>query len=145
MIKLIGVIARGGIPVRVRALVDLKSEEFLAGMLEAVKALSSMIGGGEVRMLDFGKNKLLMTESRKGYTVIALVDKAEAYVERLVKIIADDIDNSGIEESTGIVHDGLVRQIDEIIDTYIQSELRESLREIVDEDWMRLKLSLIHI
>ncbi len=135
MIKLIGVISRGGIPIRVKTLINIEAEELLAGMVEAIKALSTVIGKKVVRMLDFGKDKLLFTESNKGYTIIALVDKAEDYVERLLEVIADDIDSSPVDIATGLVSDELRGIIDEIINTYTTDSLKVSIFDVVGYVW----------
>lgn len=131
MIKLLGIIARGGVPIRIRTFMRLESKELIGGMLEAVKALSCAIGSKEVRMLDFGENKLIITESKKGYTIVALAEKAEEYIEELIKIIASDIDNSDIEEASGIVCGDLTHKIDNIIDTYIDERLDVDLTKIM--------------
>ncbi len=126
MIKLIGVIAKGGLPVTIKALIDIKHEELIGGMLEAIRVLSSVMGGKKARMLDFGEDKLVMSESSKGYTVIALVDRAEVYIGSLVRLIASRIDSSDIEEATGLVYEDTIRKIENIIDTYVTSDLNEN-------------------
>ena len=73
MIKLLGVIAEGGVPIVIKTFVELKREELLPSLIEALKALSMVIGTGEIRRLDFRQDKLLVVESRKKYTVVALV------------------------------------------------------------------------
>ncbi len=121
LIKLIGVISSGGIPIRFKSLIEIKREELIASLVEAVKALSSAIKIGkteDTKTIEFGEDKLILKESAHGYTVIALADRAEDYVKNLLRIIADDLDSS-LGEFPGIVDDALSRQIDDILSTYL--------------------------
>ncbi len=130
LIKLIGVIARGGIPVRIWASGPFGGEEFLAGMLEAARALSSAMAGGCVRMMDFGRDKLIIAESRKGYTIVALADRAEAYIECLLRMISEEIDRSDIEESTGLVYSELSERIDAILGKFLRRKIEIKAKNI---------------
>ena len=143
MIKLIGIISKGGIPIRVKALIDIEAEELLAGMIEAIRALSSVIGKKEIKMLDFGKDKLLFTESEKGYTIVALVDRAEEYVERFLEILADDIDSSSIEYASGLVSDEVRVAIDKVIDNYIKDTLDINIHDILKDVWQPILRKLM--
>lgn len=135
MIKLLGVIAEGGVPIVIKTFVELKREELLPSLIEALKALSMVIGTGEIRRLDFRQDKLLVVESRKKYTVVALVDVAEDYVERLLGIIAEDIDRSNIPIFLGVVDETLVGSVHAIIDKYLSSTLTISITDTLIELW----------
>jgi len=135
MIKLLGVISAGGVPIKIKASKKVEGKLYLAAMVEAVKGLSSIMGSGEVRMLEFQDGKLIVTESEKGYTVVALVDRAEEYVKTLIKIIAEELDESDIAPSRGLVGDNLRRTIDQIIETYIEDEIDVSLTNTLASVW----------
>ncbi len=136
MIKLIGVIAEGGVPVLIRSLQEIKGEkELIAGLIEAVKAISSIVGTGEVRKLDFREDKLLLMESKKKYTVFALVDMAEEYIERLLHIIAERIDEGDIPPFGGYVDDRLVDAISRIIDNYVSRTIGVDVVDIFVDIW----------
>ena len=120
---------------KIRTHREVEGKLFLAAMVEAVKGLSSIMGSGEVRMLEFQDGKLLVTESEKGYTVVALADRAEDYVKNLIKIIAEDLDESDLPASRGLVSDEHRRIIDQIIDTYVKDQLDASLAEELEKVW----------
>ena len=94
VIQLVGVLAEDGVPVRIRTLVDVESASVLGAIVEVLKGLSSALKLGQVQRLQFQENTLLVTESEKGYSVIALADKAEDYVEGLLRVIRIAIDES---------------------------------------------------
>jgi len=119
MLKIIGAISSGGLPITFRSLVRLESEELLAGLVESLKAISKIIvGESKYRAVDYGKDKLLMLDTDNGYTLIALVSRGEEFMRRLLEVIADDVEKN-IEEFSGLVTDTLQRKFDAIIDRYV--------------------------
>ena len=91
MIRLIGVLTEGGVPIKVKSSMEAEGELILGPLIEATKALSNIIGSGEVRRLAFKDNTLIVTETQKGFTIVALVTKAEDYMDSLLRVIAEPI------------------------------------------------------
>jgi hypothetical protein len=135
LILLIGVLSEGGVPVHVKSSVDTESEMILGPLMEASKSLSTMMGSGEVRKLAFRDNTLIVTDSEKGYTVVALVSKAEDYMDSLIRVIADAVDHSGITKADGAVtpeHEKIVR---EIIGIYVRDTIETTFPEAISGIW----------
>ncbi len=145
MIKIIGVISRGGLPITFRSLIELKSKELLAGLVESLKAISKvLIGESKYRAVDYGKDKLLMLDTDNGYTIIALVMRGEEFVRRLLEVIASDVERE-VEPFGGLVTDALQKKFDEIIDRYIGGVeiLNEvSVEQIIKKLWGTIMDSL---
>ncbi len=135
MIRLIGVLSEGGISVQVKSSEATRSDMLVGALIEATKTLSSTISSGHVLNLDFREQKLLITESEKGYTIVALVDRAEAYMDTLIKIIAQDIDRSKVPPADGVVTDLHKDLVCSILDTYVKHELDISLRDVLEDTW----------
>ncbi len=135
MIKLLGVINHAGLPIKIKSFVEIQSEELVASLVEATKALSGVLGRGSVRKIDFGEDKLLVTESDKKYTIIALVDVAEEYVEAFLRFLADDIDRSDVPKSPDIVDSTLVESISRILDRYIKENIEISMLDLMEQVW----------
>jgi len=135
MIKLLGVISHAGLPIKIKSFIEIQSEELVASLMEATKALSGVLGRGSVRKIDFGEDKLLVTESDKKYTIIALVDVAEDYVEAFLRVLADDIDRSDIPESPDIVDSTLIEAISRILDKYIKEKIEISMLDLMEQVW----------
>ncbi len=142
MIKLIGVISKGGIPLRLRTTLEKEGNIFLTGMIEVVKGLSMIMGSGEVRMLEFKDDKLIVTESEKEFTVVALVSRAAEHLESLIRIIAEDIDKSVIEQPGGRGDAAIAKQIDKILDRYLEDSVDVELRTILADNWEPLLRSI---
>jgi hypothetical protein len=104
-------------------------------MIEVVKGLSAIMGSGEVRMLEFKDDKLIVTESEKEFTVVALVSRAAEHLESLIRIIAEEIDNSSITQPGGRGDPKLAKQIDKILDHYLEDEVDIDFRETLTETW----------
>ena len=117
MIRLIGVLTHGGVPVKIKSSMDAEGELILGPLIEAAKALSNVMGSGEVRKLGFRDNTLIVTETGKGYTIVALVNKAEDYMDSLLRVIADAIDESEIAPADGVVNDSHMMIIEKILGT----------------------------
>jgi len=135
MIRLIGVLSEGGVPVHVKSSVDTESEMILGPLIEASKSLSTMMGSGEVRKLAFKDNTLIVTESKKGYTIVALVSRAEDYMDSLLRVISDAVDHSSIHKADGAVtpeHEEIVR---EIIETYVRDNIETTFPEAIASLW----------
>jgi len=135
MIRLIGVLTQGGVPIKVKSSMDAEGELILGPLIEAAKALSNVMGSGEVRKLGFQDNTLIVTESHKGYTIVALVSKAEDYMDSLLRVISDAIDESDIAPADGIVNDGHIRIIDEIVETYVRDHIEAGFPETLAMVW----------
>ncbi|MBN2229711.1 MAG: hypothetical protein JW779_08950 [Candidatus Thorarchaeota archaeon] len=135
MIRLIGVLTTGGIPIKIKSSMDAEGELILGPLIEAAKALSAVIGSGEVRKLGFKNNTLIVTETKKGYTIVALVGKAEDYMDTLLRILADAIDDSEIPRADGLVDEIHVRVIDKIIGTYIRDNIEIGFPETISDIW----------
>jgi len=135
MIRLIGVLTHGGVPVTVKSSMDAEGELILGPLIEAAKALSNVMGSGEVRKLGFQDNTLIVTESSKGYTIVALVSKAEDYMDSLLRVIADAIDESGIATADGTVNDNHMIIVDEILGTYAREHIEAGFPETLTMVW----------
>ncbi len=135
MIRLIGVITEGGVPVVVNSYVDTEGEMIIGALISAAKTLCDAMGSGEVRKLAFKDNTLIVTESKKGYTLVALVDSAEDYMDSLMRIIAEEIDDSKIPPADGTVNDLHIELVKNVLETFIKDTLESSLSEIVSLVW----------
>lgn len=135
MIRLIGVLTEGGVPIKVQSSVDAEGELIVGPLIEATKALSAVMGSGEVKQLGFRDNTLIVTESKKGYTVVALISKAEGYMNSLMRVIADAIDNSDLAPADGAVQDHHKAVVAEIIEPYVRSHIDTSFPEIFSYLW----------
>ncbi len=135
MIRLIGVLTEGGVPVTINSYVETEGEMIIGALISAAKTLCDVMGSGEVKKLAFKENTLIVTDSKKGYTVVALVDKAEDYMDSLLRLIADEIDNSGIPLADGTVNDFHISVVKNTLDTYVREHLDVSLPEIVSLAW----------
>lgn len=135
MIRLIGVLTHGGVPIKIKSSVDAEGELILGPLIEATKALSNVMGSGEVRKLGFQDNTLIVTESKKGYTIVALVSKAEDYMDSLLRVISDAIDGSDIAPADGIVNDNHMRIIEEIVGTYVRDHVEVGFPETLSMVW----------
>ncbi len=142
MIRLLGVITQGGVPVQWRTSLESKGKLFITGMIEVVKKLSSMFGSGEVQMLEFEDDKLLVTESAKGFTVVALVSKAEKHLEGLIRIIAEELDEADIQQPGGSVTDALAKQVDSILERYLETSIDVELYDVLSTIWEPILTSL---
>ncbi len=101
-----------------------------------------MFGSGEVQMLEFEDDKLLVTESAKGFTVIALVSKAEKQLEGLIRIIAEELDESDIQEPGGRVNAALAKQVDSILERYLETNINVEFYDILSTIWEPILNSL---
>jgi hypothetical protein len=135
MIRLIGVLSEGGISVQVKSDVATKGDMLVGALIEATKSLSSAISTGTVLKLEFREQKLLMTESEKGYTIVALVDRAEDYMDTLIRIIAEDIDSSMVPYADGVVTDLHKDLVTSILDSYVKHDLNFTLSETLEQTW----------
>jgi len=114
---------------------DSEGELILGPLIEAAKALSNVMGSGEVRKLGFQDNTLIVTESKKGYTIVALVSKAEDYMDSLLRVISDAIDESEIELADGLVNDRHVLIVEEIVGTYMRDHIEVGFPETLAMVW----------
>ena len=135
MIRLIGVLTTGGVPIKIKSSMDADGEMILGPLIEAAKALSNVIGSGEVRKLGFRENTLIVTECNKGYTVVALVNRAEDYMDSLLRVIADAIDDSDLASADGLVGDIHTRAIDQILHTYTRDHIETGFAETIYDIW----------
>ncbi|MDH4212447.1 MAG: hypothetical protein OEV85_00860 [Candidatus Thorarchaeota archaeon] len=135
MIRLIGILTTGGVPIKVKSAMDADGQMIIGPLIEAAKALSNVIGSGEVRKLGFRENTLIVTECKKGYTIVALVSKAEDYMDSLLRVIADAIDDSDLATADGSVNDSHERIIDQIIHTYTREHVETGFLEILPSVW----------
>ncbi|TFG31981.1 hypothetical protein EU528_04735 [Candidatus Thorarchaeota archaeon] len=135
MIRLIGVLTHGGVPIKVKSSMDAEGELILGPLIEAAKALSHVMGSGEVRKLGFQDNTLIVTESKKGYTIVALVSKAEGYMDSLLRVISDAIDESDIALADGAVNDNHIVIIEDIVGTYVRDHIETGFPETLEMVW----------
>ncbi|MFW9770416.1 MAG: hypothetical protein ACFFEM_16475, partial [Candidatus Thorarchaeota archaeon] len=135
MIRLIGVLTIGGVPIVVKSSTEADGELILGPLIEAVKALSSVMGSGEVRRLGFKDDTLLVTESKKGFTIVALVSKAEDYMDSLLRVIAEKIDDSEIRHADGSVDDPQKDVIAGILGAYVRDHIETSLPSALSCAW----------
>ena len=135
MIRLMGVLTEGGVPIKFKSSMEAEGEFVLGPLIEATKALSNITGSGEVRRLAFKDNTLIVTESNKGFTVIALVSKAEDYMDSLLRIIAEKIDESNIQMADGSVNDEQTAIIERILSPYVRDHIETSFPEAISNIW----------
>jgi len=135
MIRLIGVLTEGGVPIQVKSSTEADGELILGPLIEAVKALSSVMGSGEVRRLGFKDNTLLVTEAKKGFTIVALVSKAEDYMDSLLRVIAEKIDDSEIRKADGSVDDTQKSIIKDILSIYVRDHIDTSFPSALSCAW----------
>ena len=135
MIRLMGVLTEGGVPIKFKSSMEAEGELILGPLIEATKALSNIIGSGEVRRLAFKDNTLVVTETNKGFTVVALVSKAEDYMDSLLRIIAEKIDESKIQIADGSVNDEQTIIIEHILDPYVRNHIETSFPEAISNVW----------
>ena len=144
MIKLIGVLSEGGVSVQVKSSVATKSDILLGALIEAARTLSSAVGSGEVLKLDFRDQKLIITESEKGYTIVALVDRAEDYMDTLIRIIAEEIDESVVPRADGCVTDLHLSIVEAILEAYIKHEIDVTLTDTLKDVWAPIQEALMN-
>ncbi|MHA2046375.1 MAG: hypothetical protein ACW99G_16440 [Candidatus Thorarchaeota archaeon] len=135
MIRLIGVLTEGGVPIEVKSSTEADGELMVGPLIEAVKALSSVMGSGEVRRLGFKDDTLLVTESKKGFTIVALVSKAEDYMDSLLRVIAEKIDDSEIRQADGSVNETQKSIIAQILGAYVRDHIDISFPSALSCAW----------
>jgi len=135
MIRLMGVLTQGGVPIKFKSSMESEGELILGPLIEATKALSNIMGSGEVRRLAFKDNTLIVTETSKGFTVVALVTKAEDYMDSLLRVIAEKIDESEIQFADGSVNDAQTVIIDRILIPYVRDHIETSFPEALSNVW----------
>ncbi|MHA2358691.1 MAG: hypothetical protein ACXAB5_00315 [Candidatus Thorarchaeota archaeon] len=135
MIRLIGVLTEGGVPIEVKSSMEEDGELILGPLIEATKVLSSVMGSGEVRRLGFKDDTLLVTESNKGFTIVALVSKAEDYMDSLLRVIAEKIDGSEIRDADGSVNDTQKKIISRILSAYVRDHIDTSFPSALSCVW----------
>jgi len=134
MIRLIGVLTEGGVPIEFKSSMEADGELILGPLIESAKALSSMMGS-EVRRLGFKEDTLLVTESNKGFTIVALVSKAEDYMDSLLRVIAEKIDESEIRVADGSVNDTQKEIIARILNAYVRDHIDISFPSALSCAW----------
>jgi hypothetical protein len=135
MIRLMGVLTEGGVPIKFKSSMEAEGELILGPLIEATKALSNIIGSGEVRRLAFEDNTLIVTETNKGFTVVALVTKAEDYMDSLLRVIAEKIDESEIQFADGSVNDTQKNIVEQILVPYVRDHIETSFPEALSNLW----------
>ncbi|MGY5853929.1 MAG: hypothetical protein RTU92_10210 [Candidatus Thorarchaeota archaeon] len=135
MIRLIGVLSEGGVSVQVMSNMPSRGDHLLGALIEATKTLSSVLGSGQVMKLDFRDQKLIVTESQKGYSIVALVDRAEDYMDTLIRLIAEEIDESPVPLADGVVTDLHKDLVEAILNSYVRYEVGLTLREKLSGVW----------
>ncbi|MFW9925966.1 MAG: hypothetical protein ACFFDM_04270 [Candidatus Thorarchaeota archaeon] len=134
MIRLIGVLTEGGVPIEFKSSMEADGELILGPLIESAKALSSMMGS-EVRRLALKDDTLLVTESGKGFTIVALVSKAEDYMDSLLRVIAEKIDESEIRVADGSVDDSQKKIIGRILSAYVKDHIEISFPSALSYAW----------
>jgi len=135
MIRLMGVLTQGGVPIKFKSSMEAEGELILGPLIEATKALSNIMGSGEVRRLAFKDNTMIVTETSKGFTIVALVTKAEDYMDSLLRVIAEKIDESEIQHADGSVNDAQKLIIEHILDPYVRDHLEVSFPDALANVW----------
>ena len=135
MIRLMGVLTQGGVPIKFKSSMEAEGELLLGPLIEATKALSNIMGSGEVRRLAFKDNTMIVTESTKGFTIVALVTKAEDYMDSLLRVIAEKIDESEIQHADGSVNDAQKLIIEQILSPYVRDHVETSFPDALSNVW----------
>ncbi len=135
MIELLAVLTEGGVPVTVKTTTDSEGDVLVGALVEAAQALSMMVASGKIQRLGFKDKTMLVLESKKRYTVIAIVDRAEDYMNSLLQVIADDIDSSLIPRADGVVTDVHRQIVSQIIDSHIRDTIETSVHSIISDVW----------
>ncbi len=135
MIKLLGVLTPGGVPIACKSFDKEVEEVILSALIGAVMALSRTLGTGDARKVDFNSDKLVITKSKKGLIVIALASKGEDYVEALLKLLAEELDNA----FTGIIPEFSTPEhaniASRIFDKFVSNTIEFSFRDLISEIW----------
>ncbi|MHA3962952.1 MAG: hypothetical protein AM325_005370 [Candidatus Thorarchaeota archaeon SMTZ1-45] len=135
MIRLMGVLTIGGVPIKFKSSMEAEGELILGPLIEATKALSDIMGSGEVRRLAFKDNTLIVTETTKGFTVVALVSKAEDYMDSLLRVIAEKIDESEIQFADGSVNELQKIIVERILNPYVRDHIEVSFPDALSNTW----------
>ena len=139
MIKILGVVTDSGIPVSVLKLTHIESDAIVASLIAAARALSKVLGEGLIRRVDFGGDKLLLTDTKKGYIVFALVTRAEDFIERLLRLLAKEIDsNENVEPAGGFIDNALGKKVESVIRKYVEPGIPISITDIMFNMWSPL-------
>ncbi|MEM2142638.1 MAG: hypothetical protein QXQ81_05230, partial [Candidatus Thorarchaeota archaeon] len=142
MIRLVIVLTKGGVTVRFRGVTNSPNEFVLGALVEAVQSLGDMVGSGDVQHLKFRDDTMILTKSKKGYSVVALVDKSEDYMDSLIRLIADAIDDSQIPPADGTVAELHMDIVDRVLSEYIKEDIDVSFLDLVSEVWPPLLRAL---
>ena len=137
MIELVSVLSKGGVPVYTKTSLD-TNEMILGPLIEASKSLSAMMGSGEVHRMALADRTLLLTESKKGYTIVALVSRAEDYMDVLLREIAEGIDGSALQVADGNVTDRHAKAAQRVVDEFIVDQISYPYSETVERLWTTL-------
>lgn len=136
MIKILGVITEGGLLIKMIRSREVERENVLSSLTSAAKGISEVMGQDEIKKVEFGTDLLLLADCKKKYTVLALTDSAEEYVERLLEVIATKIDETNaIPPSPRSIKESLVTTVKEIMKTYVSKKLDINLSATLKELW----------
>lgn len=139
MIRVIGVITNSGIPVSILRLTSVGDDSVIASLISAVRALSEVFGKETIKQVDFGEDKLLLKDTKKDYIIFALVTKAEKFFERLLILLAEEIDRSReIEPAGGFVDDILGKKVEAVLLKYVEPAIPLSITDILVNMWIPL-------
>ncbi len=141
-IKLLGVLGENGIPILIRASEDVIRKDAIMYLVSCLNAISELIAKGETRVLDIENYKLLVLNSKKGYTIVGLTEGQVEKSKILLEAIRDGIDRKDIPKFPNIVTEELEKKISDVVDDQLLffSSLRliEKLPRDVEE---RMKVS----
>lgn len=135
MIQLLGILSKDHSKIVLKTFTDV-DENVVPKLVAATRGISEAMGTAEIKSIEFRRDTILITESRKKYTVVALTEGAEDYIHNLLRVIAEDIDeDESVPPSGGKITDNLVKRITSILDTYITDTIWFHLPESVFQVW----------
>ncbi len=135
MIELLAVLTEGGVPVAVKSTMSVGNDALVGALIEAARTLSTILASGTVHRLGFKNKTMIILESKKRYTVVGVVDRAEDYMDSLMQVIADAIDNSVIPPADGVVTEVHQKIVQHVFDRHIRDTVEVSIHTIVSEVW----------
>ncbi len=135
-------LASGGVPVYVRSIGMPESEVLLGALIEASRSLSALIGSGHAQKIAFQEDTLIITETKKGYTVVMLVDRAESYMERLLSVVAEALDRSPVPSAEDAVTQDTQEIVQETVDLYVLEAVSTPITEVLARVWEPLRAAI---
>ncbi len=142
MLQLISVFGPDGKPVILRTYTEVDTTQVQEAISDVLKEFSFEIRSSEIHQLDFRNKRLLLTQSEKGYLIVGLTEKTDAYLEGLLRVIRIAIDEEpDVFSINGAQPNDTRAVIDRILDFHIPPKLTAEVK-IIDSVWPALVTEL---